>query len=1166
MPKLQDLETTKQLNNFLSLDIPKENGFSTVSNNLDKVISSKDITLKQITNLVNTVNEHIDDDKINVTISKLTDTMKILAEQEEKKEDSSEVKGEIQALMVYMKNQINDMLVESNKMMSSVNNSEYLSDKHKDIYSEAISSATSSKEIEQLKKISQKEMVDAEFLVKSLSHLKKSVTENKEALEDAGEDTSEILKSIIQVSANYNKTGTLDMASLDKLIDKVTSITDSKGSSIITMDSSVSKSIESFKEANVENSIGKTIDTTVEKFVSTLNNKDTELTNELTKQYEDGKLSVNEYIEKLDEINVNTEDLKKSIDRLGDATILKEEVSRTQFEKYIEKLSDTDKSQFDHLTEMYKNNESTVESYTYNVEQLLSKQTTSKEEKRMLSEETITLKGTLNQIVKNTDKETNKVSNAEKIKEQNRLDREQENQEAFRDAVDNMAHIKDDKEVKKSVLSGASSAEELGENSANWLMNKIGDTLGIDFLRDDDNPNKGRRRHRSRSRRSRGRRRKGIGGLISKVRGLFGGKVGAVTSLLTGGDDTLGLADTAASLLTGGEDTMSLVGAGAESLSGAGKAGGILGSILPKAGGMLSGLGSIAKFAGPAAAIAGTLYSAYDGVKNAGENLGLKKGQKTTLAQDVSGGLGGIVSGLSFGLIDQGSATRGIDSVKDFASEVGPVGTIRDLFTDDDSMKLAESLEDQGVVDLSVIGNSKVRNWDAIRKLDTKQLDALIRYDDWDKQTKTALEKIKKSKSEKTSVNTSSETTKSKEETLQNNISETSKSISGANSSLNTSETNTNKSKENKKLQNVSTSEDNSEIGEVEYNGQKLSFTKEQKQRLLSIRNNKSLDEIDKMEAKIAVYKDALKTMQEASVKPSPTESLVSSPNKETTLNGQSSVMADVVSKLGAGDFKETNSSEQLSSLTEEPEQKLHSLDNSESLKGSKGTNIYEDALGTIGGVITSLSPMGSLINLIGGNKTDGMSIPGLGTLSTPTNILPNIVKFFAPETSKETNNSSTSIVPNTTSGFIKDAISNVVSLSPMGALINSVREILGHDTKETISDTSTKMNTELSSEQKSSIDHYVSQGLTNPQMISLSTDIDPKLVSSYLQNSNMSTNGLNTPVPPKTVSVVKPSVTSSDKSNDTPIINSVISTSDGGSQTDHFRLIDKSLDILSQI
>jgi hypothetical protein len=85
---------------------------------------------------------------------------------------------------------------------------------------------------------------------------------------------------------------------------------------------------------------------------------------------------------------------------------------------------------------------------------------------------------------------------------------------------------------------------------------------------------------------------------------------------------------------------------------------------------VLGGLGKAAKFLGPAAAVAGAAYSGFQGYQNANENFDLKQGEEATTGQKVSSTLGGVASGLTFGLLDEKSASQGIhkagSAVKDF--------------------------------------------------------------------------------------------------------------------------------------------------------------------------------------------------------------------------------------------------------------------------------------------------------------------------------------------------------------------------------------------------------------------------------------------------------------------------------------------------------------------
>ena len=150
--------------------------------------------------------------------------------------------------------------------------------------------------------------------------------------------------------------------------------------------------------------------------------------------------------------------------------------------------------------------------------------------------------------------------------------------------------------------------------------------------------------------------RKGIGTFLQKgAAGGLSGRVGAVASKASGflGKAMGGVAGKAGGLL-------SKVGGGA-----LGKLGGAAAGLAGKIG--LGGLGSLAgglaKFAGPVglAVTAGkALYDGWKGWGSAGESLGVDQ-SKLNFAEKASGALGGIASGLTFGLLDKGKATRGIN-------------------------------------------------------------------------------------------------------------------------------------------------------------------------------------------------------------------------------------------------------------------------------------------------------------------------------------------------------------------------------------------------------------------------------------------------------------------------------------------------------------------------
>lgn len=148
---------------------------------------------------------------------------------------------------------------------------------------------------------------------------------------------------------------------------------------------------------------------------------------------------------------------------------------------------------------------------------------------------------------------------------------------------------------------------------------------------------------------------KGVAGLFGKGAGALGKGIGAV-SRASGG--------LASSAVTGGA---SALGKGAMTLASKGGMLGKLGSagvgLASKLGGLGSLAGGLAKFAGPvglAITAAKGLYDGYKGWGNAGVALGVDQ-DKLNFAEKASGALGGVASGLTFGLLDRDKATRGVN-------------------------------------------------------------------------------------------------------------------------------------------------------------------------------------------------------------------------------------------------------------------------------------------------------------------------------------------------------------------------------------------------------------------------------------------------------------------------------------------------------------------------
>jgi len=130
---------------------------------------------------------------------------------------------------------------------------------------------------------------------------------------------------------------------------------------------------------------------------------------------------------------------------------------------------------------------------------------------------------------------------------------------------------------------------------------------------------------------------------------------------------------------------------------------------------ILGGLGKAARFLGPAAAIAGAAYSGFEGYQNTNENFDVEEGKEATTGQKVASTLGGVASGLTFGLLDEKSAAQGIHKVGSaigdfFGGKKKPETTVPTTTTTSESKTriagedVGEKLSDK---QMAVIGMSK---------------------------------------------------------------------------------------------------------------------------------------------------------------------------------------------------------------------------------------------------------------------------------------------------------------------------------------------------------------------------------------------------------------------------------------------------------------------------
>lgn len=160
-------------------------------------------------------------------------------------------------------------------------------------------------------------------------------------------------------------------------------------------------------------------------------------------------------------------------------------------------------------------------------------------------------------------------------------------------------------------------------------------------------------------------------------------------------------------------------------------------SRIPKLGNLARMAGRFLKIAGPIGAGLGAIASSVSGFLDTAENFNLQNGEKATIAQKTSSTLAGIASGLTFGLVDEKNASSAISS---FGNTIA--SPLKSIGSSSNSNGLVDQLEQAGVIDTSLIGDSQIRNWDAIKQLSPQQIKDVLGYNDWDSATEDKLKSL----------------------------------------------------------------------------------------------------------------------------------------------------------------------------------------------------------------------------------------------------------------------------------------------------------------------------------------------------------------------------------------------------------------------------------------
>jgi len=148
-------------------------------------------------------------------------------------------------------------------------------------------------------------------------------------------------------------------------------------------------------------------------------------------------------------------------------------------------------------------------------------------------------------------------------------------------------------------------------------------------------------------------------------------------------------------------------------------------ALVKGAAGMAKGALRMARFLGPIGVAITAGMAIYDGVQgwdDAEGQLGIKGDASTT--NKMSSAMGGVISGLSFGLLDSKDTSKGINN----------------LFGGND---IIDKYEKMGIVDHDTFGDSDVLDWKKIGTLNSKEIQEIISIDDFDEPTTKRLNMLK---------------------------------------------------------------------------------------------------------------------------------------------------------------------------------------------------------------------------------------------------------------------------------------------------------------------------------------------------------------------------------------------------------------------------------------
>lgn len=158
-------------------------------------------------------------------------------------------------------------------------------------------------------------------------------------------------------------------------------------------------------------------------------------------------------------------------------------------------------------------------------------------------------------------------------------------------------------------------------------------------------------------------------------------------------------------------------------------------------GGKLAKAGaSFGKTALKAIPVAGAIVTAgfaisagMEGFQKASDTFELKAGQEATTSEKVASSLGEIAEELSFGFLSAKDIAKSIDKSSEWFKDISNIDVITNALTgtSQSSSDIAEELDDKGIIDKSIIGDSRINDWEAIETMKPEDILSLKNYDDW---------------------------------------------------------------------------------------------------------------------------------------------------------------------------------------------------------------------------------------------------------------------------------------------------------------------------------------------------------------------------------------------------------------------------------------------------